>query len=66
MVLLGKPFNYCAAYIEKAKYFPSIIGAFGGTDLRLISLHPNLQNHGYKASASCGMPVYSLAFAGTQ
>jgi len=40
-----------------------------GADLRFLSpqpdTRPKLLDHGYGASASRGMPVYSPAFAGT-
>jgi len=41
----------------------------GGVDLRFLypsaEHQPKPQDHGYGASATHGMPVYSLAFAGT-
>jgi len=44
--------------------FPSLKGPWSGADLRLTA-RTQLHDHGYGASASRGMPVYSLAFAGT-
>jgi len=45
--------------------FPSLKGQWDGADLCFLSPQPKLLDHGYGASASCGMPVYSPAFTGT-
>jgi len=53
----------------KRKVLPEPDGPWGGDDLHFLSPQPDtsvvLRNHGYGASVSRGVPVYSPAFAGT-
>jgi len=51
------------------KFLPQPQGPWGDADLRFLSSQPDtsftLRDHGYGASVSCGVPVYSPALAGT-